>query len=115
GSTDAAFVVVTNAKGIRLSHPKPWLIGTPVWYPDKDLPSSESFRTGKDWMGIEHGTIGMEAVGKAPIFGHGKLIGEVSVGFLTATIAVDVARMLVDLAVYFLAVLALGVLAALGL
>jgi two-component system, CitB family, sensor kinase len=115
GSTDAAFVVVTNAKGIRLSHPNPRLIGTPVWYPDKDLPSSESFRTGKDWMGIEHGTIGMEAVGKAPIFGHGKLIGEVSVGFLTATIAGRVARTLVELAVYFLAVLALGVLAALGL
>ena len=114
-STAAKFVVVTNAKGIRLSHPNPRLIGTPVWYPDKDLPSSETFRTGQDWMGIEHGTLGVEAVGKAPIFGHGKLIGEVSVGFLTATVAGDVARMLVDLAVYFLAVLALGVLAALGL
>jgi two-component system CitB family sensor kinase len=114
-STAAKFVVVTNAKGIRLSHPNSRLIGTPVWYPDKDLPSSETFRTGQDWMGIEHGTLGVEAVGKAPIFGHGKLIGEVSVGFLTATVAGDVARMLVDLAVYFLAVLALGVLAALGL
>ena len=114
-STAATFVVVTNAKGIRLSHPNPRLIGTPVWYPDKDLPSSETFRTGQDWMGIEHGTLGVEAVGKAPIFSHGKLIGEVSVGFLTATVAGDVARTLVDLAVYFLAVLALGVLAALGL
>jgi two-component system CitB family sensor kinase len=114
-STSAAFVVVTNAKGIRLSHPNPRLIGTPVWYPDKDLPASESFRTGQDWMGIEPGTIGLEAVGKAPIFGHGQLIGEVSVGFLTATVAGHVARTLVDLAVYFLAVLALGVLAALGL
>ena len=114
-STAATFVVVTNAKGIRLSHPNPRLIGTPVWYPDKDLPSSETFRTGQDWMGIEHGTLGVEAVGKAPIFGHGKLIGEVSVGFLTATVAGHVARTLVDLAVYFLAVLALGVLAALGL
>ena len=84
-STAAKFVVVTNAKGIRLSHPNPRLIGTPVWYPDKDLPSSETFRTGQDWMGIEHGTLGVEAVGKAPIFSHGKLIGEVSVGFLTAT------------------------------
>ena len=114
-STSAEFVVVTNAKGIRLSHPNSRLIGTPVWYPDKDLPSSETFRTGRDWMGIEQGTLGVEAVGKAPIFSHGKLIGEVSVGFLTATVAGDVARTLVDLAVYFLAVLALGVLAALGL
>jgi two-component system CitB family sensor kinase len=114
-STEAEFVVVTNAKGIRLSHPNSRLIGTPVWYPDKDLPSSETFRTGQDWMGIEHGTLGVEAVGKAPIFSHGKLIGEVSVGFLAATVARDVDRTLVDLAVYFLAVLALGVLAALGL
>jgi two-component system CitB family sensor kinase len=114
-STAAKFVVVTNAKGIRLSHPNSRLIGTPVWYPDKDLPSSETFRTGQDWMGIEHGTLGVEAVGKAPIFSHGKLIGEVSVGFLAATVARDVDRTLVDLAVYFLAVLALGVLAALGL
>jgi two-component system, CitB family, sensor kinase len=114
-STAAKFVVVTNAKGIRLSHPNSRLIGTPVWYPDKDLPSSETFRTGQDWVGIEHGTLGVEAVGKAPIFSHGKLIGEVSVGFLAATVARDVDRTLVDLAVYFLAVLALGVLAALGL
>jgi two-component system CitB family sensor kinase len=114
-STAAKFVVVTNAKGIRLSHPNSRLIGTPVWYPDKDLPSSETFRTGQDWMGIEHGTLGVEAVGKAPIFSRGKLIGEVSVGFLAATVARDVDRTLVDLAVYFLAVLALGVLAALGL
>ena len=115
-STAAKFVVVTNAKGIRLSHPNSRLIGTPVWYPDKDLPSSETFRTGQDWMGIEHGTLGIEAVGKAPIFSHGKLIGEVSVGFLTATtVARDVDRTLVGWAVYFLAVLALGVLAALGL
>ena len=114
-STAAKFVVVTNARGIRLSHPNSRLIGTPVWYPDKDLPSSETFRTGQDWMGIEQGTLGIEAVGKAPIFSHGQLIGEVSVGFLTATVAGHVARTLVDLAVYFLAVLALGVLAALGL
>ena len=114
-STAAKFVVVTNAKGIRLSHPNSRLIGTPVWYPDKDLPSSETFRTGQDWMGIEQGTLGVEAVGKAPMFSHGQLIGEVSVGFLTAKVAGDVARTLVDLAVYFLAVLALGVLAALGL
>ena len=114
-STAATFVVITNAKGIRLSHPNPRLIGMPVWYPDKDVASSETFRTGQDWMGIEHGTLGLEAVGKAPIFSHGELIGEVSVGFLTATVAGHVARTLVDLAVYFLAVLALGVLAALGL
>jgi two-component system, CitB family, sensor kinase len=114
-STSAAFVVVTNGRGIRLSHPHPWLIGTPVGYPDREPTSSEPFRTGRTWMGIEHGTLGIEAVGKAPLSSHGRLIGQVSVGFLTATVADQAARALPGLAAYFLAVLALGVLAALGL
>ncbi len=113
--TGAAFVVVTNAAGIRYSHPNTSLIGKPVWFPDSELRSSESFRTGKPWMGVQDGTLGMEAVGKAPIFSRGQLIGEVSVGFLTATVAGQAARALPELAIYFLAALALGVLAALGL
>jgi two-component system, CitB family, sensor kinase len=113
--TGAAFVVVTNAAGIRYSHPNTRLIGQPVWFPDSELSSSESFRTGKPWMGVQHGTLGMEAVGKAPIFSRGQLTGEVSVGFLTATVAGQAARALPELAIYFLAALALGVLAALGL
>ena len=114
--TGAAFVVVTNAAGIRYSHPNASLIGKPVWFPDSELRSSESFRTGRPWMGVQHGTLGMEAVGKAPIFSRGgRLIGEVSVGFLTATVAGQAARALPELAIYFLVALALGVLAALGL
>jgi two-component system, CitB family, sensor kinase len=114
-STDAAFVVVTDAQGIRLSHRTPRLIGTPIWYPDREPESSEPFRTGKTWMGIQRGTLGVEATGKAPIFSHGQLIGQVSVGFLTTKVAGVAARTLPGLAAYFLAVLALGVLAALGL
>ncbi len=113
--TGARFVVVTNAAGIRYSHPNTSLIGKPVWFPDSELRSSESFRTGKPWLGVQHGTLGLEAVGKAPIFSGGQLIGEVSVGFLTATVAGQAARALPELAIYFLAALALGVLAALGL
>ncbi len=115
GNTGAAFVVVTNKAGIRYSHPKPWLIGLPVWSNDHEPASSEPFRTGRLWMGIQRGTLGMEAVGKAPLLSQGRLIGEVSVGFLTATVAGEVASTLAGLASYFLAVLALGVLAAFGL
>ena len=114
-ATGARFVVITNAAGIRYSHPNPRLIGRPIGYPDREPTSSEPFRTGKPWMGIQPGTLGVEATGKAPIFSHGQLIGEVSVGFLTATVAVQVAKTLGELAAYFLAVLALGVLAALAL
>ena len=116
GSTGAAFVVVTNKAGIRYSHPKPQLIGLPVWSNDHEPASSEPFRTGRLWMGVQHGTLGMEAVGKAPLVSQGRLIGEVSVGFLTAaTVAGEMASTLAGLASYFLAVLALGVLAAFGL
>src|SRR6516225_10509220 len=113
--TGARFVVVTNAAGIRYSHPNTALIGKPVWFPDSELKSSESFRTGEPWMGVQHGSLGMEAVGKAPIFSRGQLIGEVSVGFLTATVAGQAARALPELAIYFLVALALGVLEAIGL
>jgi two-component system CitB family sensor kinase len=114
-STTATFVVVTNARGIRLSHRTLRLIGTPIGYPDREPTSSEPFRTGKPWMGIQRGTLGVEATGKAPLFSHGQLIGQVSVGFLTTTVAVQAARTLPELAAYFLGVLALGVLAALAL
>jgi two-component system CitB family sensor kinase len=66
-------------------------------------------------MGIQRGTLGVEATGKAPIFSHGQLIGQVSAGFLTTTVAGQAAKALPELAAYFLAVLGLGVLAALVL
>jgi two-component system CitB family sensor kinase len=113
--TGARFVVVTNAAGIRYSHPNASLIGKPIWVPDFQPRSSDPFRTGMPWMGVEQGTIALEAVGKAPMFSRGQLIGEVSVGFLISTVAAQVDRTLRELAVYFLAVLALGVLAALVL
>jgi two-component system CitB family sensor kinase len=114
-STGAKFIVVTNADGIRLSHRNPGLIGTPVNYPDREPRYTEPFRTGKPWMGIQRGTLGVEATGKAPIFSHGQLIGQVSAGFLTTTVTGQAAKALPGLAAYFLAVLALGVLAALVL
>jgi two-component system CitB family sensor kinase len=114
-STKAAFVVVTDKRGIRLSHRNLKLIGTPVGYPDHEPAYTEPFRTGKIWTGIQMGTLGIEATGKAPMFSHGRLIGQVSVGFLTTTVARQAASALPELAAYFLVVLALGVLAALGL
>ncbi|MGH3266201.1 MAG: hypothetical protein ACRDNS_29880, partial [Trebonia sp.] len=45
------FVVITNAQGIRYTHPTPALIGTPITYGDPEPVTSESFRTGRDWLG----------------------------------------------------------------
>jgi two-component system, CitB family, sensor kinase len=114
-STGAAFVVVTNSAGIRYSHPNARLISTPVWYDDPEPASSEPFLTGRPWAGIQSGTLGVVAGGKAPIYDHGTLVGEVSTGFLTTTVTGQLARALPGLAAYLLAVLAVGALAALGL
>lgn len=112
--THALFVVITNAQGIRYSHPHTRLIGKPV-YDDPEPPASESFRTGRAWTGIQHGTLGPVAAGKVPLWDGGKLSGEVSVGFSVADVARQTAEALPSLAVYLLLVLAVGVLAALGL
>src|SRR5215468_6737133 len=88
--THALFVVITNAQGIRYSHPDPWLIGKPV-YDDPEPRDSEPYRTGT-------------------------LVGEVSVGFPTATtVSHQLAQVLPSLGLLLLAVLAVGILAALGL
>ncbi|HVH63169.1 MAG TPA: sensor histidine kinase [Candidatus Dormibacteraeota bacterium] len=75
-STGATYVVVTDARGIRLSHPNPALIGQPV---DED-PSS--VLAGHPWVGVQRGTLGVSARGKAPVHYQGRVIGMVSVGFL---------------------------------
>jgi len=122
--TQALFVVITNARGIRYSHPDPWLIGKPV-YGDPEPRSAEPYRTGKPWTGLQTGTLALShanrtptltARGKAPIFDHGKLVGQVSVGFPTATtVSSQLAAELPSLGLLLLAVLAVGILAALGL
>lgn len=112
--TRAMFVVITDARGIRFSHPNPKLIGKPV-QDDPEPWWTEPFRTGKPWMGIQKGTLGLVAAGKAPIRYRGRLIGEVSVGFGVGRVSRQLGDALPSLTAYLLGVLAVGVLAALGL
>ncbi len=112
-ATGALFVVITNARGIRYAHPSPDLIGKPV-QDDREPVSSEPFRTGRPWMGVQHGTLGWVAAGKAPLMYQGRLSGEVSVGFRAADVAETMSGALRSFATYLLAVLAIAVLAALA-
>lgn len=80
-STGASYVVVTDAKGTRYSHPNPALIGKPV---DED---PGTVLAGHPWVGVQRGTLGVSARGKAPIFYQGHVIGMVSVGFLEPSLA----------------------------
>src|SRR5690349_19663676 len=79
-STGATYVVVTDRAGIRYSHPNPALIGKPV---DED---PGAVLAGNTWVGVQQGTLGISARGKAPIFHQGRVIGMVSVGFLETAI-----------------------------
>ena len=59
-------MVITNDQGIRLTHPNPALIGTPITYHDPEPDTTEPFRTGLPWVGMQRGTLGLVAAGKVP-------------------------------------------------
>ncbi len=87
-ASDLTYVVVTDADGIRYSHPNPDRIGESV-STDPSIPLS-----GQIWSGTETGTLGESYRVKVPIFrggaGDGEIIGSVSVGELEAELAADV-------------------------
>jgi two-component system CitB family sensor kinase len=113
--TSALFVVITNAQGIRYTHPKASLIGTSITYDDPEPVTSEPFRTGRVWLGIQLGTLGWVAAGKAPLFLNGRLIGQVSVGFPVASVGTTLSSALLSLLLFLVGMLVVGVLAALAL
>jgi two-component system CitB family sensor kinase len=102
-STGATYVVVTNRDGIRYSHTNPALIGQPV----DENPST--VLAGHTWVGVQRGTLGVSARGKAPIFYQGGVIGMVSVGFLETTVFNQLRTELPGFAVTLLLALGLGV------
>lgn len=109
-ATGASYVVVTNSRGIRYSHPDPTLIGKPI-DDDPEPASTEPYRTGRPWMGVQTGTLGRTARGKVPIFGSDhRLIGEVSVGIPVQRVDGYLASELPTIAVYTLGALAFGTL-----
>ncbi|MGB9378347.1 MAG: sensor histidine kinase [Mycobacteriales bacterium] len=85
-ATGAAYVVVIDRAGVRHSHPNPALIGKTIEEPVVAL-------DGRTHVGIDPGSLGPSANGKAPLRApDGAIIGEVSVGFLEK----DVSRQLWD-------------------
>ena len=102
-STGARYVVVTDRQGIRYSHPNPAMIGKPV----DENPGT--VLAGNTWVGVQSGTLGVSARGKAPIFYGGQVIGMVSVGFLETAVSQQLIHELPGFAVTLLLALALGV------
>jgi two-component system CitB family sensor kinase len=102
-STGADYVVITNRSGIRFSHPNPALIGQRLEEPVAAL-------DGRTHVGIDPGSLGRSANGKAPILSpDGPIIGQVSVGILERNVSSQLRHQALVIALYSALVLALGV------
>ncbi|MEU9174506.1 sensor histidine kinase [Streptomyces sp. NPDC048420] len=77
--TGMLFVVVTDRRGIRWSHPDPAEVGEEVSTPPTALDGRES-------VSVQRGTLGVSARAKVPLrSADGKVIGEVSTGARVTT------------------------------
>jgi two-component system CitB family sensor kinase len=104
-SSQAAYVVVADRTGLRYSHPNTTLIGQRLEEPVAAL-------DGQDHLGIDNGSLGRSANGRAPIFAaDGSVIGQVSVGILETEVAGQLRRELAGIATYSALALGLGILA----
>jgi len=111
-ASGASFIVIAGPDGTRYSHPNPALIGKPI---DED---PAAILKGQTFKGIQQGTLGTSARGKAPIFdGTGRVVGIVSVGFLETGLSrqllADLSPYIPQIAVYLLVAVGLGVIGSL--
>ena len=102
-STGASYVVIADRDGIRYSHPNPSQIGKPV------STSPDIALSGRTWVGVETGTLGVSARGKAPVFVNGQVVGMVSVGYLETAVWSQLLAGLPGYATTALVALCLGV------
>lgn len=102
---EAYFVVVTEDRGLRLSHPNPAEIGRKV--------STEPVAlSGVEDLSREHGTLGESVRAKVPIYSSsGIVIGEVSVGVTTDSLTGALAQSFSWIVLFALLAAVLAVLA----
>jgi len=109
-ATHALYVVVTDDRGIRYSHPTAANVGHRV------STSPGAALQGKDVVTIQRGTLGYSARGKVPLRDPtGTVVGEVSVGIATSEVDAETRKLVVLLALVALVPLAFGLLGALTL
>ncbi|WP_221767420.1 sensor histidine kinase [Nocardioides sp. LS1] len=102
--TGALYVVVTDARGIRYSHPTLANIGKPV------STSPEEALGGREVVAIEQGTLGYSARGKVPLRNEaGDVVGEVSVGIAISELDAETRKLVILLGLVALPPLALGI------
>ncbi|WP_275290855.1 MULTISPECIES: sensor histidine kinase [unclassified Amycolatopsis] len=102
-ASGAAYVVVTDRSGLRYSHPNPALIG-------RRLEERVVALDGRDHLGIDNGSLGRSANGRAPIRGpDGAVVGQVSVGILEEQVTSELAADIPWVLLYSGLALAIGV------
>ncbi len=107
--TGAAFVVVGNRDGIRLSHPNPDNIGKIFVGGDFET----AVRKGKAYTSVSTGTLGRSLRGFAPVKNTaGEIVGFVSVGYLERNITKAVMREQIKVGSYIFMILFSGALGA---
>jgi two-component system, CitB family, sensor kinase len=107
GRTGALFVVITDETGLRLAHPDADRLGEQV-----STDPSEAL-AGKEVTTRNTGTLGPSAGAKVPVYAPGStaVVGEVSVGYASASIIQSLARDIVPIVLTALGALLAGVLA----
>jgi two-component system CitB family sensor kinase len=104
-NTSASYVVVTDREGVRYSHTTPALIGQRIEEPVVAL-------DGNRYVGVDNGSLGRSANGRVPLrAADGAIVGQVSVGILEEQVAGQLHAQVVEIVLYSLLVLAIGVLA----
>jgi two-component system, CitB family, sensor kinase len=102
------FVVVTDARGIRYSHPNPAMLGRRVSTDPSDA------LAGRTVLAVEEGTLGRSARAKVPLRGaDGDIVGIVSVGILEGALLEEVSGFLGAMALWLTIALAVGLVASL--
>ncbi len=108
-ASNVTYVVVTDAEGIRFSHPNPDRIGERV-STDPSVPLS-----GEIFIGTETGTLGESWRVKVPVFdASGAVIGAVSVGILESALRAEFEGSMTVLLAVLAGAALLGVLGAAG-
>ena len=107
-ATGTSFVVVTDRRGIRFSHPDPAQIGRHV------STSAGPVLHGQTVLAVQTGTLGRSARAKVPLrTADGRIVGEVSVGILESEIAEQLEGAVPVIALYAAIALAAGLLGSL--
>ncbi len=104
-NTGASYVVIIDMNRVRHSHPNPALVGQQVAEPIV-------VADGRVHVGIDNGSTGRSANGRAPLYGpDGTMVGEVSVGLRESSVSSALWHEIPSYAAWFGIALGLGAVA----